>query len=255
MPNFTKEQYVNAYNKSPKDIQEIALSDETANALKNVRARYNISKNMFDVSAIIGYTLVGLVPVKKFIQALQSGAGLDEAIAKSVAQDVRSEIFAPVAQSLAGMQAEAEKNWEEGEEAEERAVESRARGMVGDAMHENDLEPTIDDEQPKATPEQDKTVLDVENGDTEHAPQANRKPATDGERTPDSWIPGQAGNDTKESSPAVDTPQNDKTEPTKATPPPPNLPTSPPVKDATQSDEAPSELDDELKDEIFPKPE
>ncbi|MDX1608133.1 MAG: hypothetical protein R3251_02905, partial [Candidatus Spechtbacterales bacterium] len=60
-----------------------------------------------------GYVLVGLIPIKRFIQALQEEAGLNETTAKNVAHDIRAEIFAPVAQDLSAIQEKAEKNWEQ----------------------------------------------------------------------------------------------------------------------------------------------
>ena len=104
MPSFTQEQYIQAYESVPQEVRDIAVSAQTAEKMGLIYARHEVAEQAFDISATIGYTLVGLVPIKNFIQALQEDAGLDAETAKHIAYDVRSQIFAPIAEQLAALQ-------------------------------------------------------------------------------------------------------------------------------------------------------
>lgn len=95
-----------AYAQAPLEIQELATSAETSHKLRVIYARQHINDKAFGISAVIGYTLVGLVPIKNFIQALQEDAELDAETAKRIAYDVRSQIFTPIAEQLAALQPE-----------------------------------------------------------------------------------------------------------------------------------------------------
>ena len=119
MFNFTQEQYIQAFNNASDNIQEVLLSEHTSDALKNSVQRHNIEEDkILSVSALVGYTLVGLAPVKNLIAILREDAGLDEETAKNLAYELREQIFAPVAKELSGMQETAERNWQESQRKE-----------------------------------------------------------------------------------------------------------------------------------------
>lgn len=104
MPSFTQEQYVNAFNGMPEKVEEVLFADSTAEAIKNITSRHGVTDNAFDISAAIGYVLVGLLPIKNFIKALQEDAGLNAETAKNVAHDIREQIFSSIAQELSEIQ-------------------------------------------------------------------------------------------------------------------------------------------------------
>lgn len=106
MANFTREQYIHTYKNAPQGVRDIAVSAHTAEKLRLIYARHEVDDKAFNISAVIGYTLVGLIPIKNFIQTLQEDAELDAETAKHIAYDVRSQIFAPIAEQLATLQPE-----------------------------------------------------------------------------------------------------------------------------------------------------
>lgn len=110
--NFSKEKLDNAINSVPEVLKDALFSAETSDKMEKILNRHNATDQAMDVSAVIGYTLAGLIPVKKFITELKNTAGLDESTAKNIAHDVRSQILAPVAQELAALQEQAEKNYD-----------------------------------------------------------------------------------------------------------------------------------------------
>lgn len=112
MSSFTLEQYVEAFDKTPPKLKDALFADYTSAAIKTILSRHNVENVALDVSATIGYMLVGLLPVKKIIKILQEETGLDHKTARDIAYEIREQVFGPVAQELAGLQAEAQLNWQ-----------------------------------------------------------------------------------------------------------------------------------------------
>ncbi|MEX2144985.1 MAG: hypothetical protein WD712_01195 [Candidatus Spechtbacterales bacterium] len=147
MLNFAREEYLQAFNEIPEGVNDMLLSENTAEAVENLTQRYNVEADkIFDVSAIIGYAMVGLVPIKRFIDALQSEAGLDAETARNVAHDVRAEIFAPVAKELADMQEKAEENWQKAAQEAKKETETSRGEKDNDVKDEKKPESHHKDE-------------------------------------------------------------------------------------------------------------
>lgn len=108
---FSSEQYFKNFGQAPETIKDLLLSDGIDKTISSIISRYKLEQFTSRIVLVIGDVLVGLIPVKKFIQALQEYAGLSPETAKNVAHDARENLFAQVAQELAGMQEEAEKNY------------------------------------------------------------------------------------------------------------------------------------------------
>jgi len=108
MLNFSEEQYKQALKAVPENVLGVFFAESTASHIKTIVARHDVDDRAFNISAVIGYTLMGLIPIKNFIQALQEDAELDAENAKRIALDIRSQIFAPVAEQLAALQPEDE---------------------------------------------------------------------------------------------------------------------------------------------------
>src|SRR3990167_10547159 len=105
--------YIQAFDTTPQKIKDVLFADFTSSAIKNITHRHNAQNNMLDISATIGYVLVGLIPVKNIIEVLKLEAQLDQSTARNIAYDIREQIFAPVAQELASIQTQAQNSWNE----------------------------------------------------------------------------------------------------------------------------------------------
>ena len=103
--------YIQAFDTTPQKIKDVLFADFTSSAIKNITHRHNAQNNMLDISATIGYVLVGLIPVKNIIEVLKLEAQLDQNTARNIAYDIREQIFAPIAQELASIQAQAQNSW------------------------------------------------------------------------------------------------------------------------------------------------
>jgi len=112
MLNIPLDNYIAAFDKTPKKIKDVLFADYTSAAIKNITHRHNVQNRMLDISATIGYVLVGLVPIKNIITTLQEEAEIDQKTARNVAYEIREQIFAPIAQELAALQQFAAQEWE-----------------------------------------------------------------------------------------------------------------------------------------------
>ncbi|MDX1535315.1 MAG: hypothetical protein R3346_00945 [Candidatus Spechtbacterales bacterium] len=277
MPIFTKQQYYSAYDKSPSTIKDLLFAEETSQNIEKIVSRQNVENKTLEIAADIGYVLVGLIPVKKFPQALQEDAGLNEQTAKNIAHDVRAQIFAGVAQELAGMQSKAEEAFKNADHLASPKINT-----------EKPVPPTSDKSESGPEPQTQKTEPKTENQpasvDTNKVAD-NSKQKLDTDNTPPKieYVPKQKDGgqpdesvvrEHKEPEPKESLPSNQPPKPaTKpASPPTPpenkerkpvpesedaNKPTpepTPPKKTPATPEDNKSKEDQELLDEIFPAP-
>ncbi|OGZ63049.1 MAG: hypothetical protein A3H51_01010 [Candidatus Spechtbacteria bacterium RIFCSPLOWO2_02_FULL_38_8] len=113
MFNIALNKYIQAFDQTPKELKDVLFADYTSEAIKNSAHRYNAEDKLLDISATIGYILVGLIPVKNMIQVIQEEADLDMNTAKSIAYEIREQLFGPIVEILAKIQESAQKNWQE----------------------------------------------------------------------------------------------------------------------------------------------
>lgn len=104
MTRPTQQQFQEALAAAPEAIKEAMFADETTDIISNTAARNNAGNRTLEIASVVGYTLVGLLPMRSFVVSLQTEARLDSETARRIAYDIRREIFAPVAHELAEMQ-------------------------------------------------------------------------------------------------------------------------------------------------------
>lgn len=181
---FSEKQVKQALQDASSSIKDALYSPQTSESLKRIYSRYNVDEETGrKVTADIGLVLVGLVPVKKFISAIQEDTGLDKEKAKNIAHDVREEIFAPVADELAQIQVGAQRKWEEAER--QPTTDNRQQTTDNPQQTTDNKQPATDNQQATSgQPNEEKPGPDDESVIREH---------TDGE----------------ESSPEADTPTNE----------------------------------------------
>jgi hypothetical protein len=86
----------------PKDIQDSMFSEETSGRIwKMTKEKYNLpNKDISSVALIIGLILLGELPIKNFIVALQDDLDIDLKTAQAIAQEINVAIFQPIRESL-----------------------------------------------------------------------------------------------------------------------------------------------------------
>lgn len=138
MLNFTLEQYTEAFDKTSPKLKDVLFAEKTSTAITTIINRHNAEDNSLDVSAIIGYILVGLLPVKEMIEILQEEADLDQKTARNVAYEIREQIFGPIAQDLANIQGAAQLNWQNmlfaSNNTESKNVDTGDESVVGEKI-------------------------------------------------------------------------------------------------------------------------
>lgn len=95
----------------PPALYAYAASDQVMVAVEKIANQEGLRQKMASISLIIGYTLLGFLPLRAILQELSSEVGIDPEKALQLAQDIRREILAPVAHDLAALQPQAEQNY------------------------------------------------------------------------------------------------------------------------------------------------
>lgn len=86
----------------PQDVQDVFMKENSTDTVWNItREKYNFSNMRIRATArIIGLILLGELPIRNFIVALQKDLGIDLETAKALAQDINTAIFQPIRESL-----------------------------------------------------------------------------------------------------------------------------------------------------------
>ena len=90
-------------------LQDAMYAEQTQSAIEYIAQTHDISD--FELSALVGYVLLGLIPVAHLADELEDSCGLYQDEALAVVVDVRRYILAPVAREVASIQEIAKKNY------------------------------------------------------------------------------------------------------------------------------------------------
>lgn len=90
-------------------LQEVLYAEQTQEMLERIAQFHGVSD--FELSATVGYVLLGLVPIAQLGAELEESCDLSPQEALAVVVDVRHYVFAPIAQDLASIQEIAKKNY------------------------------------------------------------------------------------------------------------------------------------------------
>ncbi len=89
----------------PEEMQEALTSVETADIIKAISAKHGLKVDqegvLFDLTA---YVMLGLMPSKEFVKNFSKEAGVDEATAKAVAEDINKEVFDKIRSSMRALE-------------------------------------------------------------------------------------------------------------------------------------------------------
>jgi len=111
MLHISDAQFKNVMGTVPAALYDAAVSEETINAIERVVSQNNLKEKTGGISAVVGYVLLGFIPVRLIVQGFLQEAGISQEGALKIAQDIRREILAPVARDLAAIQPQAEQNY------------------------------------------------------------------------------------------------------------------------------------------------
>jgi len=100
MLSIDPKRYIQALEKAPSSIRVVSRSEETTQTVKDLGERYNLGDRVSAVARITAYVLVGLVPITKFRETIQSEAKLEEDMARKIATEIRDKVFVRVVDEL-----------------------------------------------------------------------------------------------------------------------------------------------------------
>jgi hypothetical protein len=111
MITLTEEQITDAHTKAPQSTREWMASQQVSNLIPEIMRRHRAEEMAPSIAALVGYTLIGLFPVRELPLLLTRETSLPPEQILQIAQDIRREILAPVARDLAALQPQAEQNY------------------------------------------------------------------------------------------------------------------------------------------------
>jgi len=88
------------YDKLPPDVQEAMIAMESANIIYETAKSEGLLPKVSHLAEITGDVMLGILPITKFREAIQSGLGIEEEKARRIAQNIRDKIFLKIADSL-----------------------------------------------------------------------------------------------------------------------------------------------------------
>ena len=103
MSELTREEKLKIFEKLPKKLQDLMGSEDTGAFLLYLRGKYNLpDEKVHLLSKMVGDVILGLLPLPNLVSEISTKIAVDQNIASQIAQEINSELFAPVANLLKG---------------------------------------------------------------------------------------------------------------------------------------------------------
>jgi len=136
----TQQIIIDAYDTLPNDVQKFMLSDEFMGKVDDLAKKFNLESNqeiIFENETLI--IMLGIDHPKNFIENLRDRLQINAEKAREVAQEVNSQIFRPIRESLKiihNMEPQSKSIGKPASapEPQEESVEAASTGMVDDAV-------------------------------------------------------------------------------------------------------------------------
>ena len=101
MQQLTPEQLFAKYEKTPKDLQNAILSAETSDVISAVAKKYGLNiEQTGNLADEIGLLMLGETHPKDFVSNIYKRLGSDPETTKKIAEEINTQIFAKVKESL-----------------------------------------------------------------------------------------------------------------------------------------------------------
>lgn len=101
MPTLTPEQLIEKYKKLPKDVQESYFGVDTADVLQRIAKENGLNVEKTGVLADeVGLFMLGITTPSQFMPNLAGRLGIGKDAAKKIGQEINTQIFVKVRESL-----------------------------------------------------------------------------------------------------------------------------------------------------------
>ena len=92
------EEKLNLFNHLPPQLQEVMLSDATANTMDEMGKKYNLNDEKVSLlSKLVGDVILGILSPPNLISEIISKLAVDQNVASQISQEINAKLFAPVA--------------------------------------------------------------------------------------------------------------------------------------------------------------
>jgi len=97
MKKYSRELLQKRYLSLPKDLRENVFAVKTADKIREVAQKYEISnQKICHLASITGDVLLGVLPLEKFSNALELRLAINKMAAQAIVEEIKREIFLPV---------------------------------------------------------------------------------------------------------------------------------------------------------------
>jgi len=97
MPNITKQQALNRWDKLPMVLREAIFSERNADILWGVCETQHLSEDkIYKIATLAGNTIMGFIHLEDFEKEIKQELGLNPDIVVIIAQEINRKIFAPI---------------------------------------------------------------------------------------------------------------------------------------------------------------
>ena len=101
MPKLTSQQLKEKYQNLPQDLRDAIFSVDSANVIRQTGGKYNLMIDKIgELADETGMVMLGATHPKEFIPNLENRLGVSKATARKIAEEINSQIFAKVRESL-----------------------------------------------------------------------------------------------------------------------------------------------------------
>lgn len=135
----TQEEAIRRYDALPDELKQVMSSVASAETIYGIGKKFGLNvEETGNLASLIGYTVLGMVSIAKFIDSIKDVTGADNAKAAEIAREVNAKIFLAIREQLKKTH---------GEKWDERAL----REPITDNLRPitmPTIKPTIDNQQP-----------------------------------------------------------------------------------------------------------
>ena len=96
-------EFFKLYEKLPKELQELMVSEEMADSLEAICVKYDVLSYLYEISDYAGKVLLGLLPPNEVEETIQKGLDVKEDKAKKITREINRFVFYPVKSLLEDM--------------------------------------------------------------------------------------------------------------------------------------------------------
>lgn len=104
MKEYTQKELLDIYEKLPQEVRDAIFSVDSATTIQNVARNYKLTVDkMGELADETGLVMLGITHPRDYISNLSSRLEVDKETAKKIAEEINTQIFSKIRESLKGI--------------------------------------------------------------------------------------------------------------------------------------------------------